>query len=131
MRINIDASVLGLKNAYVETTAKNVRLAIKYMKELSESQRVLDRIAKAELNKKDSDDDSDVYAMVDAFSARGKQLDAVEDFLKAIFNLNKKQVEKLENSDPENLVELATNVSGKIMMRGEESESNNKSIKPR
>lgn len=113
MLVKINGKKLHLTTFEVETTVKNVRAFLK-------AQKVFAKLSIA-INKVKDDDDQSI---LDVLTAQENLLDEEEKFLKKILHLSDAQVDKIEDSAPEDVSEFVTDLIGKIL-QVDDSKSDN------
>lgn len=113
MSVKINGKKLHLTTFEVPTNGKNIRRCLVAQKKFAEADLAIKRV--------DTDDEESI---INSLEAQIKLIDTYTEFLKPVLGLSDAQVEKVENSDFEDVVSFTTEVIDKVL-KVDGSKSNN------
>lgn len=114
MSVKVNGKKLHLTTFDVPTTGENIRKCLVAQIDLAKTEKVFDEFHQ-NTEKLTDDEDVDIDSVIGVYDARIKLIDTYSEFLKSILKLSADQVKKVENSDFDDVVDLAREVIEKVL----------------
>lgn len=114
MSVKVNGKKLHLTTFEVPTTGENIRKCLVAQIDLAKAEKVFDNFYQ-KTEKLTDDEDVDIDSVIGVYDARIKLIDTYSEFLKSILKLSADQVKKVENSDFDDVVDLAREVIEKVL----------------